>query len=234
MPKDKGKALGIALVLLLVLHHIPFKEFLLYPLMLFDTLMHESGHGLTALLLGGNLAKLEIFTDGSGVAWTATSGGLMQAAVAAGGLLGPPAMAFFAFFTARFKYGPRIWLLSIGMFVLVTLTIFVRGGTAWPYLLVTGLALVGTGWKASRKVTEIVTLMVACELSVLTWTRSDYLFTPSAVVNGQINNSDVGGISLALGLPYWFWGFWLSIVSLVLIGAGIKVYLRKPREKAAK
>jgi hypothetical protein len=44
---------------------------LMYPLRLFVSLVHELGHGLTAILTGGKFLSFEVFADGSGLAYTA-------------------------------------------------------------------------------------------------------------------------------------------------------------------
>jgi hypothetical protein len=43
----------------------------LYPFRLFVTFVHEAGHGLTAILTGGQFLRFEVFANGSGVATSA-------------------------------------------------------------------------------------------------------------------------------------------------------------------
>lgn len=43
----------------------------MYPLRLFVSLVHELGHGLTAILTGGKFLTFQVFADGSGLAYTA-------------------------------------------------------------------------------------------------------------------------------------------------------------------
>lgn len=229
MARKRGLALALALLALWALHHMPYRGVLLYPLMLFDTLCHEMGHGLTALLLGGQLQKLDLFTDGSGLAHTATSGGWKRGMVAAGGLLGPPFLAAFAFSAAHTGKGARAWLLGMAAFMLGVLGFFVRGGMAWPFLLVMGLTLLLIGLKARDGLAQVVTLVLALELSVLTYTRSDYLFVKSCEINGQNYASDVGLIAEALWLPYWVWGALIGLFSAWLIFVEIRAFLRATR-----
>ena len=58
-------------------------------------MVHEIGHGLTAILLGGEFYELHIFENGSGVAMyrfvdLITGRSVGQALIALGGLLGLP------------------------------------------------------------------------------------------------------------------------------------------------
>src|SRR5579859_70249 len=50
---------------------------LLYPLRLFVSLVHELGHGLTAILTGGKFLNFQVFPDGSGLAYTAGGSGFL-------------------------------------------------------------------------------------------------------------------------------------------------------------
>jgi len=218
-----------ALLVLWGIHYLPGSGLVLYPLMLFDTMVHEMGHGLTALILGGKLDRLELFTDGSGLAWTAVEPGWKQAAVAAGGLLGPPFLAAFAFGAAQHGRAARVWVLGMGAFLLGCLIGFVRGGMAWPFLLLMAIALLVIGIRAKAQLVQVTTLVLALELSVLTYSRSDYLFVGSAVINGTKHVSDVGAIAECLGMPYWFWGAAIGLFSALLIGWEARSYLRSTR-----
>lgn len=229
MNKHRGLTLLAALLVLCGIHYLPGSGLILYPLMLFDTMVHEMGHGLTALLVGGKLAKLELFTDGSGLAWTAVEPGWRQAAVAAGGLLGPPFLAAFAFGAAQYPRAARVWVLGMGAFLLGCLFGFVRGGMAWPFIMLMAVSLLAVGIRARAQVVQVTTLVLALELSVLTYSRSDYLFVGSAVVNGVKRVSDVGLIAERLGFPYWFWGALIGLFSALLIGWEARSYLRATR-----
>jgi len=233
MHKHRGLVGFLALLVLWGMHHLPGREVFLYPLMLFDTMVHEMGHGLAALLLGGRLEKLQLFSDGSGLAWTAVDTGWKKGLVAAGGLLGPPFLAAFALAAARSPRSARVWLVGMAAFLLGCLAYFVRGGMAWPVLLVLGLALLAIGLLARDRVVEVTTLVLALELAVLTYSRSDYLFMGSAQINGTTRVSDVGAISAAIGLPYWVWGILIGLFSAVLIAWEGRNYLRATHDFSA-
>ena len=71
-------------------------------LTLFSTLTHELGHGLTAMLVGGDFEKLVINWDGSGVtSWKGNPGRIARGLVAAGGLIGPACWAAILFWSAK-------------------------------------------------------------------------------------------------------------------------------------
>ena len=76
-----------------------FGQFILYPVTLLVTFLHELGHALGALLTGGTVEALQINADGSG--YTATRGG-NQAVVLMGGYLGSAVLG-----NVMFRIGAR-------------------------------------------------------------------------------------------------------------------------------
>jgi hypothetical protein len=82
--------LSAALLVFVVARIVPFGSLVLYPFTLLATWVHEMGHGLTALALGGRFRELEIFANASGLAYTQVPVGPKDALVCLGGLLAPP------------------------------------------------------------------------------------------------------------------------------------------------
>ena len=101
----------ICVVLAAVVPHVPVVHWLAWPFSLLSTLVHELGHGLAAVLVGGHFERLAMYADGSGEAITATSGArISRALVAAGGLIGPALAAAAMFLLARTAKRARITL----------------------------------------------------------------------------------------------------------------------------
>src|SRR5690348_14106185 len=88
--RPRTAILVAALVIFVITSWVPFGSTALYPLTLFTTWVHEMGHGLTALALGGSFHSLEIRWTTGGTAWSSVADGWPRALVAAGGLLAPP------------------------------------------------------------------------------------------------------------------------------------------------
>ncbi|MCP4440752.1 MAG: hypothetical protein GY810_17530 [Aureispira sp.] len=93
LDQQQGKAFGLLVLAGLVtffLPIIPFGNYILWPFVILTTYIHEMGHGLMAILLGGSFLKLEIYSNAAGVAWhSGVGGGIPRALVAAAGLVGP-------------------------------------------------------------------------------------------------------------------------------------------------
>jgi len=60
-----------AFVLLLITWQMGALDSFLFPLRLYVSLIHEMGHGLTAILTGGQFIRFEVFPNGAGLAYTA-------------------------------------------------------------------------------------------------------------------------------------------------------------------
>ena len=63
-------ALVWSIALTLALYLVPFGQLLAYPLVLLSTLVHEVGHGLAALAVGGRFERFVMFADASGMAFS--------------------------------------------------------------------------------------------------------------------------------------------------------------------
>src|SRR5215467_10810310 len=93
---------------------------LLAPFRWLHIYVHEFGHGIAALLVGGHFDRFEMYTY-SGLAYTATSGNLAAAFVCAGGLCGP-AVVGGVFLAAGRQVGlARLALAAFGVFMALSL-----------------------------------------------------------------------------------------------------------------
>ena len=112
-----------AAVATVVLWQVPYGDYVLYPFSILATWFHEMGHGLAAILLGGDFRQLEIFPNGSGVATYTYRGRLFlgpigRAFIAAAGLLGPPIAGAILILASRSFKTASISLKILGGFLL--------------------------------------------------------------------------------------------------------------------
>ena len=214
-------------LLLMYLSYLPAVGLLGRVLILFSTLFHELGHGLMAMLVGGEFKQLVINWDGSGVTSSHISDGrLTRGLVAAGGLIGPSIAAALLFWAARSK--DARFLLATRLFALVLLVLGVlTARSVWALIFTVGLGavlLVMSG-KVSRKALESFVVFIGVQLGLSVFTRADYLFAKTA---GGLNMpSDVAQMSEALFLPYWFWGLCCGLFSVVVLFWGCRCYIEE-------
>lgn len=192
------------------------------PLVWLGTLFHELGHGLAALMLGGDLVQLAIYPDGSGVAMhRGAYSAFDRALIAAAGPLGAPLAGLVFFFALGHRYAARLLLAALAALLALALLLWVRNSFAFGFVtaLVIGLALVA--WRGHERALYAVVAFVAVEMSLSAFTRVDYLFSVGADTGAGALPSDTAQIANALGLAHWFWGAVLALISLGIVALGL-------------
>lgn len=226
--RQAAPALALSVVVTLALYLVPYGHHLAWPLILLSTLAHELGHGLAAVATGGSFDSFQIWSDGSGVAHTSSSGGrLAHAGVVAGGLLGPALFAALLFAAGRRGGASRWTLVACGLGLLVAELMVVRNLFGWIFVGAVAAVLIAIGLKASKPVAQFAAVFIAIQLSLSVFSRSDYLFTPTAQTAQGPAPSDVAQLAQALFLPYWFWGGLMAVLSVAVLGIGCWAFLRR-------
>src|SRR5215467_6876225 len=103
---------------------------LLAPFRWLHIYVHEFGHGIAALLVGGRFDHFVMYTY-SGLAYTAVSGNLAAAFVAAGGLCGPAVVGGVFLACGRHVGLARLALAGFGVFMLLSLVLWTRTPFGW-------------------------------------------------------------------------------------------------------
>ncbi|RCJ38310.1 peptidase M50 [Nostoc minutum NIES-26] len=218
--------LTVAAIATILLWQVPAGDYILYPFTILATWFHEMGHGLMALLLGGQFQKLEIFGNGSGVATYGISrslGSIGPGLVAAAGPMGPPIAGAALILASRSFKAASLSLKILGSFLLLSTLVWVRslfGLVAIPLL---GLIILGIAFKAPRWVQGFAIQFLGVQACVSTYHQLNYLFSYSA---GSLGLSDTAQMQRYLLLPYWFWGGLMAIASLVILVQSLRVAYR--------
>ncbi|MEC4816748.1 MAG: M50 family metallopeptidase [Scytonema sp. PMC 1069.18] len=209
-----------------VLWQVPGGDYILYPFTILATWFHEMGHGLMALLLGGNFQQLRIFPNGSGVAFHSGAlylGSIGRALVAAAGPMGPPIAGAALILASRSFKAAHLSLMALSGLLLLSTLVWVRslfGIVAIPLI---GLIILGIALKAPRWVQGFAVQFLGVQACISTYHQVDYLFTASA---GPGLLSDSAQIQRNLFLPYWFWGGLMAIASLAILVQSLRIAYR--------
>ena len=226
-PRDRAPRIFAASVLITALLYIvPFGRTIAWPLVLVSTLAHELAHGLTAALLGGHFHSLRIQPDASGVAlWSGAFGRFATSTVAGAGLLGPAIAAFVLLALGRNQRRARALLGIIGAGLCVMALVLVRNPFGLVFTLLLGSVLLLVALRVPRA-SQTVVILLAVQLALSVFSRSDYLFTRTVLTSAGPMPSDVAVMAASLFLPYWFWGAACGIVSVILLLVGVKFFFR--------
>ncbi|MFH0880073.1 MAG: M50 family metallopeptidase [Lentisphaerota bacterium] len=203
-----------------LLWHLPWGNYVLYPFTILATWFHEMGHGLTALALGGSFHQLLIWPNGSGLAQTslgAHSGRVAAALTAAGGPLGPVICGALFILSGQNPRTSRLTLLLLGLVMIFSVLFWVRTLFGLVAILAWGMAVLVTALKAPDWVKEFSIQFLGAQACISAYQTIDYLFTKSVRINGQPMMTDTAGMQAALLLPYWFWALTIIAASAGLL-----------------
>jgi hypothetical protein len=205
---------------------------LLAPFRWLHIYVHEFGHGVAALLAGGNFEKFEMYTY-SGLAHTSgVSGRLATAFVCAGGLCGPAVVGGAFLAAGRNARWARIALLAFGGFMALSLILWTSTAFGWGFGAVVAALSLGIALKARPALAQMFLVFLGTQLALSVYTGGGYLFTQYVQIqNGHEGPSDTQVMADALGLPYWFWGIACGGFSVLVLLVGLWHYL-KPVRKA--
>src|SRR4029078_136848 len=202
---------------------------------LLSTLAHELGHGLAAAVLGGRFEALRMYPDAGG--WATGSGPLGRigvATVAGAGLIGPALAAFCMLAFGRTPRGARMMLGCAGTGLVLVALLVARNPFGFVFILLLAGTLIAVATRSDR-LAQMTVVLIAVQLALAVFSRSDYLFTQTAMTSAGPAPSDLTVVGSVLFLPYWFWGILCGALSLALLAAGARRFLRcsATREHAA-
>ena len=205
-----------------VIWQLPYGRQILYPLSLLATFAHEMGHGLSALLVGGNFEQLVLHSDGSGLAvWSGSPGRVGTALVAAGGLVGPSVAGVLMLLLSGSPRWSRGVLAVLSAFLVVCVLVWTRNVFGVAYLLGMAAAFGLAARFFSDSLASFLVHLLAVTLCLSWFSNLGYLFSSQAVVNGVSHPSDSAVIAQALWLPYWFWSGLIAALSLAGVLFGV-------------
>lgn len=227
MNKSVKLFLGLSALITLGLYVIPLGGFVAYPLLMLSTLVHEMGHGLTALMVGGFFSSFQMWSNGSGVAQIGGfSNPFASALVSAGGLVGPPCAAALGFILSRKESLARLAFTILGVFLVISEFLWVRNSFGWIFVGILAAIYLWLAQQKSGQLAQAALIFFSLQLSLSVFSRLDYLFTATAQTSQGLMPSDVAQISNALWLPYWFWGGICAAFSVGILIFGLRVALK--------
>jgi hypothetical protein len=218
------------------LYVIPYGHTIAYPLLLISTLVHELGHGLAAVVVGGEFERFVMWSDGSGHAISSGAfSGLESAFIAAGGLVGPALGAVFCLIFARRPRTARYCMAAIGMLLALAELLVVRNLFGLFFVGAFAAACLFLAFRAGSQLVQLALVFLGVQLALSVYSRSDYLFTSVAQTAGGAAPSDAQAIADAIGIgPYWFWGGLCGAFSVAVLLVGGWHFLRGTRVRARK
>ena len=225
----------ISVVLWMISWYMPFVGYIVYPLQLFATFIHESSHALMTLITGNSVLSLTVSPDGSGMVWSKSSG-FSSLLISSAGYLGATAFGTALLAWMRFGYSSRLALyISSGLVGVMTI-VFGFLAPFWNFLanvtfgsvvftvlsgafLTAGLFAIAKFAQAKWVNFALAFLSVQCLLNAF-FSLKD-LFVISAATDRA---TDAANMANATGIPALVWvAIWIGI-SLVMLTIGMRLY----------
>lgn len=226
-----------ALLASVVLFNVPYGMYVLYPFKLFATWLHETGHGVAALLAGGEFQRMVIRADTSGTAYhTATSGTLARAFVASAGYMGTTIFGgLLLWLGTKSERSSRMVLAALGVTMVAMDVVFMRNLFGLVAIGAIGVALVIAARKAGTAVASGILHLLAAQSCLNALLDIRVLFmVGTSTVPGQ-GRSDAATMQDLLLLPYWFWAaLWMGLSVVLLSLALWRVWRREGRAGAVR
>ncbi len=195
----------------------PWGPLALYPFALFTTWVHECGHALAVVLLGGSVSAVTIQPDTSGLTRSLMPASrLFQGIVASAGYLTASLFGCALLAASRVERRARPILWGIGIFMLMTLVFWIRNlfGAIVVAAWAAALFLLG-GRRATRGVAGFTIGVLAIQVALNAVFDIRTLF----VVHGPSDAATMARLFLA---PAWLWAaLWMGI-SLAMLASTVR------------
>ena len=228
MRGNKGRLfLFLSVLITIVLYVMPFGQIISRPIVWLSTLAHEMGHGIAAVIVGGKFHQFVMYADASGVATTSFDGRIDSAIVSAGGLIGPAVLGAVCFLFATRARG---LFLLLGLSLVVADVMVVRNLFGLVFVGICASTFLFLAVKGSTFVQQVAAYFLGIQMSLSVFSRGDYLFTEYANTSQGKMPSDVAHMAQALFLPYWFWGAFCGMISILVLLGGIRAAWKQLEE----
>ena len=195
-----GNWLWAAVAVSLLVSLTPWAQFFLYPFKLFSTWVHECGHALMTVLVGGRVTSIAIEPDTSGLTQSLVPAGrVARGLVASSGYLGAAVVGCLLMAATRVEKWAHVILLSLGAFMLFTLVLWMRNLFGFVVVLAWGGALVTLARKSSGNAPRFLLSLLAIQVALNSVYDIRVLFL---IDRGQ---SDAATMARLFLLPSWVW-----------------------------
>ena len=209
-----GNWFWAAVAVSLVVSLTPWAEFILYPFRLFTTWVHECGHALMTVLVGGRVASITIEPDASGLTHSLVPvGRITGGLVASSGYLGAAVVGCLLMAATRVEKWAHVILMGLGAFMLLTLVLWMRNLFGFVVVLAWGVVLVTLARKGIANALRFLLSLLAIQVALNSVYDIRALFL---IGRGQ---SDAATMARLFLLPSWVWAMSWMLISVAMLGA---------------
>lgn len=206
-----NNALWLAVAVSLGISLTPWGPLVLYPFTLFTTWVHECGHAVMAVFVGGSVASITIQPDTSGLTRSLVPASrIAQGLVASAGYLAASVVGCLLTAATRVPKRARPILWGIGAFMLLTLVFWIRNLFGALVVLAWGVVLLALARKETGRTPRFVLSVLAVQVALDAVYDIRILF----FVHGR---SDAETMARLFLVPAWSWAAAWMILSVAML-----------------
>jgi hypothetical protein len=186
---------------------------ILYPFTLFTTWVHECGHAVAAVLVGGSVASVTIAPDTSGLTRSLVPAShVARGIIASAGYLTASVVGCLLLAATRVERRAKPILWGIGVFMLVTLVLWIRNPFGAFVVVAWGAALLAI---ARRRTAGGFASFVLSVLGIQVALNAVFNIRVLFLVDGPSDAQTMARLFLA---PAWFWAsLWMAMSVAMLV-----------------
>jgi hypothetical protein len=189
----------------------PWADPALYPFRLFTTWVHECGHALATVLVGGRVSAVTIAPDASGLTWSLVPDGrLARGVVASAGYLGAALVGCLLIAATRAPRQATALLGGVGTFMLLTLLLWIRNLFGAAVVLAWAVTLLVLARRGLGRAAQFLVGLLAIQVAL----NAVYDIRVLYLVDGA---SDATTMARLFVLPAWLWAtVWMALAVAML------------------
>ena len=188
-----------------------------------NTMIHECGHALMALIMSGEVIKINLFSDTSGSAVTKVKGKIPTLMVSFAGYPFSALMSFIIFFLIKNNF-ITVALIILMFFALISLLLFVRNGYGIFWLLI--FLLIGGVIVEFNSPLILFAWMVFLASLLLTEAFISGLILLKISIQNPSGAGDATNLKKETHIPAWIWSFLFCLINGYFVY--LTVYLTFP------
>jgi hypothetical protein len=224
------KLLLLASAITLVLWFIPFADLITYPIRLFVTFIHESGHALAALGTLGSVARVTLDWNGGGLTETLGGAGFL---ISSAGYLSTTIYGSGLLLLLRRARHVKPAAIGTGV-LLLAMTVFFGGNLlAWLVGLIFGVGSLILAFKVQTKVVQFVMSFLAVQSVMNALYDLRTLLYLSALDSSRPTDAQNMAAATAGLVPPIAWAVIWSVTSLAILVATLVIYYKSLRTRSA-
>lgn len=218
-PNSPKRLLLLAALATVAIWFVPFLNFAFYPIQYLNTHIHELCHALSALATGGGVSHMQVFANGSGVAYTLGGIGLV---IASAGYVGASLIGGWLISMGRTEKGARTALWALAGTLGFGSLLWLRGDAVGVLTAVFWVAAIAICARSLSGLNLRFASMFLGMQQCLASLQSLWVLLNINAMSGMPIENDAAIAAEMTLIPALFWALLWSGLSLGLMGLGFR------------